>query len=115
MIYYTYIHTYILGHYNPSVRIIGLVSRTTYIVCVNVIHKWRDLEFKVELQFFFLRNFSFFFFKEEITEEILVVFDFRHKAMVRALANTLPRLNLKQFFSEKDIKGLDFWKKKDQK
>ena len=26
-------HTYIIGHYNPSVRIIDLVSRTTYIVC----------------------------------------------------------------------------------
>ena len=30
-----YIHTYIIGHYNPSVRIIDLVSHTTYVVCVN--------------------------------------------------------------------------------
>ena len=30
-----YIHTYIIGHYNPSVRIIDLVSYTTYVVCVN--------------------------------------------------------------------------------
>ena len=29
------IHTYIIGHYNPSVRIIDLVSHTTYVVCVN--------------------------------------------------------------------------------
>ena len=42
-----YIHTYIIGHYNPSVRIIDLVSHTTYVVCVNFIHKWRDLQFKV--------------------------------------------------------------------
>ena len=28
-------HTYIIGHYSPSVRIIDLVSHTTYIVCVN--------------------------------------------------------------------------------
>ena len=28
---------YIIGHYNPSVRIIDLVSHTTYIVCVNFI------------------------------------------------------------------------------
>ena len=37
------IHTYIIGHYNPSVRIIDLVSYTTYVVCVNFIHKWRNL------------------------------------------------------------------------
>ena len=29
------IHTYIIGLYNPSVRIIDLVSHTTYVVCVN--------------------------------------------------------------------------------
>ena len=40
--------TYIIGHYNPSVRIIDLVSHTTYVVCVNFIHKWRDLQFKVD-------------------------------------------------------------------
>ena len=33
-----YIHTYIIGHYNPSVRIIDLVSDTTYVVCVNSIY-----------------------------------------------------------------------------
>ena len=38
-------HTYIIGHYNPSIRIIDLVSHTTYVVCVNFIHKWRDLQF----------------------------------------------------------------------
>ena len=27
-------HTYIIDHYNPSVRIINLVSHTTYVVCV---------------------------------------------------------------------------------
>ena len=42
------LHTYIIGHYNPSVRIIDLVSHTTYVVCVNFIHKWRDLQFKVD-------------------------------------------------------------------
>ena len=43
---YTYI--YIIGHYNPSVRTIDLVSHTTCVVCVNFIHKWRDLQFKVD-------------------------------------------------------------------
>ena len=41
--------THIIGHSNPSVRIIiDLVSYTTYAVCVNFIHKWRDLQFKVD-------------------------------------------------------------------
>ena len=31
--------TYIIGHYNPSVRIIDPVSHTTYVVCVNFMHK----------------------------------------------------------------------------
>ena len=43
-----YYITYIIGHYNPSVRIIDLVSHTIYVVCVNFIHKWRDLQFKVD-------------------------------------------------------------------
>ena len=34
-------HIYIIGHYNPTVRIIDLVSHTTYVVCVNFLHKWR--------------------------------------------------------------------------
>ena len=42
------IHTYIIGYYNPSVRIINLVSQTTYVICVNFIHKWLDLQFKVD-------------------------------------------------------------------
>ena len=43
----TIIHTYIIGHYNPTVRIIDIVSHPTYVVFVNFIHKWRDLQFKV--------------------------------------------------------------------
>ena len=35
------------GHYNPSFRIIDLISHTTYLVCVNLIHEERDLQFKV--------------------------------------------------------------------
>ena len=33
------LHTYIIGHYNPSVRIINLVSHTIYVVCVNFIRE----------------------------------------------------------------------------
>ena len=36
------IHTYI-NNYNHSVRIIDLVSHTTYVASVNFIHQWRDL------------------------------------------------------------------------
>ena len=40
-----YIHS-IIGHYNPLVRIIYLVSHTTFAVFVNFIHKWRDRLFE---------------------------------------------------------------------
>ena len=39
-----YLHTYIIGHYNPSVRIIDLVSHTSYVGCVNFIQKWRQVD-----------------------------------------------------------------------
>ena len=42
--------TYLTGHYNPSIRIIVLVSDTTYVVCLNFICKWRDLQFKVDTE-----------------------------------------------------------------
>ena len=66
------IHTYIIGHYNPSVRIIDLVSHTTYGVCVNFIHKLRDLQFKVDSERqMFLRNFSWqFYLLSEFLPEI---------------------------------------------
>ena len=41
-------HTYIIGHYIPLVRIINLVSHTNFDVCVNFIHKWRDQQFNVD-------------------------------------------------------------------
>ena len=44
----TYIN--IIDHYNPSVWIIDLVTHTTYLVCVNFIHKWRNLQFKVDYE-----------------------------------------------------------------
>ena len=52
--------TYIIGHYNPSVRIIELVAHTTCVVCIHFfyINKWRDLQFKVDSERqIFLRNF----------------------------------------------------------
>ena len=39
---HSYIHTYIIGHYKPSVKTIDLVYHTTYVVCVHFKHKWRD-------------------------------------------------------------------------
>ena len=35
----TYAHTYIISNYNPSARIIDLVARIIYVMCVNFIHK----------------------------------------------------------------------------
>ena len=49
-----YIYSYIIDHYNPSVRIIDLVFHTIYFVCVNFIHKWRDLQFKVDFAKLFM-------------------------------------------------------------
>ena len=51
-----HLHTYIIGHYKPSVRIVDLVSHTTYVVYVNFIHKGGT-----ERQMF-LRNFSWQFY-----------------------------------------------------
>ena len=42
------LHSYRIGHYNSSVRIIGLLSSITYVVGLNFIHKWRDVEFKID-------------------------------------------------------------------
>ena len=88
-----------LRHYNPSVRIIVLVSHTTYVMCVNFKHKWRDLQFKVESerQIFwetFHGNFIFIYSEflpeicwEEIAEKIFFVFcfDVWHGARILAL------------------------------
>ena len=52
-----YIHTYIIDHYKPSVRIIDLVSQTTYVVCVICIRKWRHLQFKVDSERLFEKLF----------------------------------------------------------
>ena len=43
-------HTHIIGHYNSAVGIIDLVSHTTYIMCINFILKWWDLQFKVDYE-----------------------------------------------------------------
>ena len=48
----TYVHTYIIGHYNLSVKIIDLVSHTTYVVCVNFIYKSRHLKSTPNDRFF---------------------------------------------------------------
>ena len=58
-------HTSTIGHYNPF-RIIDLVSHTTYAVCVNFIHKWRDSERQIFWETF-LGN---FYLLSEILPEI---------------------------------------------
>ena len=45
---HTFRFTYMISHYNLSVRIIDLAFHTICGVCVNFINKWRDLQFKVD-------------------------------------------------------------------
>ena len=78
-IYFFCSHTYIIGHYNLSVRIIDLASHATYVVCFNFfIHKWRDLQFKVDSEreifmaiFIYSQSFCQKSAEEKIAEEIL--------------------------------------------
>ena len=69
---YILIHIYIIGHYNPSVRIIDLVSHTTYVVCVKFIREWRGLQFKfdTEQQIFWETFHGNFYFTSEFLPEI---------------------------------------------
>ena len=78
---------YIIDPSNPPVRVIDLFSHTTYIVCVNFIHKWRDLQFKINSDWqIFWETFSSQFYLlsvflpeicwEDIAEQILFVFCF---------------------------------------
>ena len=97
------IHTYIIGHYNPSIRIIDPVSHITYVMCVNFIHKWRDLQFKVDSERQIWETFhgNFIYFSEflseicweEIAEEILFVFRFDGWPGTRTLAFLLISRN----------------------
>ena len=79
--------TYLIGLCNSSVSIVDLVSHTACVVCVNFIHKWRDLHFKVEFERqIFLRYSSWLFYLlseflseicwKEIAEEIFFTFNF---------------------------------------
>ena len=74
---HTYIITYIIGHYNPSVRIIDLVSHTTYVVCVIfILKRWGvqskvDFERQIENDDDEMRNFSWkFYLLSEFLPEI---------------------------------------------
>ena len=51
------LHTYIVDHYKfivlfiyYSVKFIALVFQTFFVGCVNFMHKWRDLEYKVDFE-----------------------------------------------------------------
>ena len=89
-IFTVWIHTYIIGHYNPpSVRVIDQVSYTTYVVCVNFIHKWFfEIDFLRDYswQFYLLSEFLTEICWEEIREEIVFVFCFDVWPGVRTLA-----------------------------
>ena len=44
----SYIHTYIHNCILYSVRIIDLVSHTTYVVCVNFVYKWQGASYSLK-------------------------------------------------------------------
>ena len=65
-----YIYIYNLP-LKPFSKYYYLTSHTTYVVYVNFIHKWRDLQFKVDSNDRFLRNFSWqFYLLSEFLPEI---------------------------------------------
>ena len=78
----TYIYT--IGHYNPSVRIIDLVSHTTYVVCVNFIHELRDLQFKIDSE-------------EQISEKLFIAILFYLRIFVKNLSQQIAAAQ-KYFF-----------------
>ena len=45
--YKTYIRRYIIGHNKPFSQDYGLASHTTYVVCINFIRDWQDLQSNV--------------------------------------------------------------------
>ena len=79
--------TFIIGYYNNSVRIMDLVSHTTYVVCFNFVHKCPNDRFfeKVWWQFYLLSDFLLEICWEEIAEEILFVFRFNVRLGTRTL------------------------------
>ena len=91
-------NTYVIGRYNPSVRIIDLVSHTTYVVCVNFLYisgGAYSLKSTPNDRFFEKLFLAILFWhseflpeicSEEIAEEILFVFCFDVWPGTRTLA-----------------------------
>ena len=83
----SYIHTYIIGHYNPSVRITAELLTPLMLRALNFIREWRDLQFNIdsERQIFEKLFHGRFIFTlkvllkirwEEVAEEIFFYFIF---------------------------------------
>ena len=54
----SYIHTYIIGHYNLTFsQDYGLACHTTHVGYVNFIREWRNLQFNMNCEDRFLKNF----------------------------------------------------------
>ena len=76
---FTYIHNWSLQHFSKDY---DLASRTTYVVCVNFMHDWRDLQFK-------------FVFQPKIFEKLLTSILFTLKVFAR---NLLRGCSRRKFF-----------------
>ena len=59
--YFEYIHTYIIGHYNPSVRIIDLTPLMLCVLILYISGGTYSLKSTTNDRFF-LRNFSWLFY-----------------------------------------------------
>ena len=68
-------YTYIIGHYNASVRILDLVSLTTYVACVYWL-RTTDFLRNFSWQFYLLSEFFLEIYWDVIAKEILFVFCF---------------------------------------
>ena len=87
------LHTYIIAHYNPSVRIIDLISHTTYVMCVNFKQQRCDLQIKVnserqifEKLFIAIFIYSHSFYQKSVKKYLLYfVFNFWPRARILAL------------------------------
>ena len=81
----TYIHIYIHNWpLQPFSQDYDLVSHTTYVVCVNFIHEWRDLQFKVDSE-------------RQIFEKLFMAILFTLRVFARNLLRGSRRRNI--FFS----------------
>ena len=79
---HTYIHNWLLQPFSQNY---DPVSHTTYVVCVNFLHTWRDLQFKVDSEW-------------QIFEKLFMAILFTLRAFARNLLRGSRRRNISFLF-----------------